>query len=109
MLSDLFWRDLQFFLTGNCGAVTGGIIGGWSSQFLGRRLAIIAMCIWTGAFIPLWILPTSFSGLALGAFFLQFGVQGAWGKSFYKWFLFPHMPKDSNYLLLVGKVLYRFI
>ncbi|PLW45376.1 hypothetical protein PCASD_03135 [Puccinia coronata f. sp. avenae] len=66
-------------IIGNCGAVTGGIIGGWSSQFLGRRLAIIAMCIWTGAFIPLWILPTSFSGLALGAFFLQFGVQGAWG------------------------------
>ncbi|EFP81651.2 MFS transporter, SHS family, lactate transporter [Puccinia graminis f. sp. tritici CRL 75-36-700-3] len=66
-------------IIGNCGAITGGILGGWSSQFLGRRLAIIAMCIWTGAFIPLWILPTSFSGLALGAFFLQFGVQGAWG------------------------------
>jgi len=54
-------------------------MGGWSSQFLGRRLAIIAMCVWTGAFIPLWILPNTFSGLALGAFFLQFGVQGAWG------------------------------
>ncbi|OAV91545.1 hypothetical protein PTTG_10069 [Puccinia triticina 1-1 BBBD Race 1] len=66
-------------IIGNCGAITGGIIGGWSSQFLGRRIAIIAMCIWTGAFIPLWILPNSFSGLALGAFFLQFGVQGAWG------------------------------
>ncbi|KAI7963341.1 hypothetical protein MJO29_003768 [Puccinia striiformis f. sp. tritici] len=66
-------------IIGNCGAITGGVIGGWSSQFLGRRLAIIAMCVWTGAFIPLWILPTSFSGLACGAFFLQFGVQGAWG------------------------------
>jgi len=66
-------------IIGNCGAVVGGIMGGWSSQFLGRRLAIIAMCVWTGAFIPLWILPNTFSGLALGAFFLQFGVQGAWG------------------------------
>lgn len=31
------------------------------------------------AFIPLWILPTSFSALAAGAFCVQFGVQGAWG------------------------------
>jgi SHS family lactate transporter-like MFS transporter len=32
-----------------------------------------------GAFIPLWILPTSFSALSAGAFCIQFGVQGAWG------------------------------
>lgn len=32
-----------------------------------------------GAFIPLWILPNSFGGLAAGAFCIQFGVQGAWG------------------------------
>ena len=31
------------------------------------------------AFIPLWILPRSFSALSAGAFCLQFGVQGAWG------------------------------
>ncbi|KAF9458790.1 carboxylic acid transporter [Collybia nuda] len=31
------------------------------------------------AFIPLWILPSSFSGLAAGAFCIQFGVQGAFG------------------------------
>ena len=30
-------------------------------------------------FIPLWILPSTFSGLAAGAFCIQFGVQGAWG------------------------------
>jgi len=30
-------------------------------------------------FIPLWILPSSFSALAAGAFCVQFGVQGAWG------------------------------
>jgi len=66
--------------TGNCGAVVGGILAGWLSQFLGRRLAIIGMCIWAAAFIPLWILPNTFAGLALGAFLLQFGVQGAWGQ-----------------------------
>jgi SHS family lactate transporter-like MFS transporter len=32
-----------------------------------------------GAFIPLWILPSSFSALSAGAFCIQFGVQGAWG------------------------------
>lgn len=32
-----------------------------------------------GCFIPLWILPSSFSALAAGAFCIQFGVQGAWG------------------------------
>jgi SHS family lactate transporter-like MFS transporter len=37
------------------------------------------MLIWVGCFIPLWILPNSFGALAAGAFFLQFGVQGAWG------------------------------
>jgi len=31
------------------------------------------------AFIPLWILPSSFSALSAGAFCVQFGVQGAWG------------------------------
>ena len=32
-----------------------------------------------GAFIPLWILPDTFSALSAGAFCIQFGVQGAWG------------------------------
>ena len=31
------------------------------------------------AFIPLWILPSSFPGLAAGAFFIQVGVQGPFG------------------------------
>ncbi|GAA6038147.1 hypothetical protein JCM8097_005758 [Rhodosporidiobolus ruineniae] len=66
-------------IIGNCGAIAGGTIAGWVSQFLGRRLTIIVMCIWTCAFIPLWLLPNSFGGLAAGAFFVQFGVQGAWG------------------------------
>ncbi|TNY18325.1 carboxylic acid transporter [Rhodotorula diobovata] len=66
-------------IVGNCGAIAGGSIAGYVSQFLGRRLTMIVMCIWTCAFIPLWLLPNSFGGLAAGAFFVQFGVQGAWG------------------------------
>ncbi|WVQ75950.1 hypothetical protein IAR50_005585 [Cryptococcus sp. DSM 104548] len=63
----------------NCGAVVGGTLAGWCSQFLGRRFAILACCVWTACWIPLWILPNSFGGLAAGGFFIQSGVQGAWG------------------------------
>ncbi|KAF8588586.1 MFS general substrate transporter [Ramaria rubella] len=66
-------------IIGNCGAVAGGAIAGFLSQYLGRRLTIIVFCCLIGAFIPLWILPTKFPGLAAGAFFIQIGVQGAWG------------------------------
>ncbi|PWZ02074.1 MFS general substrate transporter [Testicularia cyperi] len=63
----------------NCGAISGGFVAGYLSQYLGRRLTIIMFVIITGALIPAWILPNSFGALAAGAFFLQFGVQGAWG------------------------------
>ncbi|KAF9554612.1 carboxylic acid transporter protein [Agrocybe pediades] len=66
-------------IIGNCGAVAGGVFAGWSSQYIGRRLSIIVQVIIVGAFIPLWILPTSFRGLAIGAFCIQFGVQGSLG------------------------------
>lgn len=66
-------------IIGNCGAITGGAIAGSVSQYLGRRLTIIIFVLFSGAFIPLWILPSSFSGLSAGAFWVQFGVQGAWG------------------------------
>ena len=49
------------------------------SQYIGRRLTIIIFVLFCGAFIPLWILPSGFSALAAGAFWVQFGVQGAWG------------------------------
>jgi SHS family lactate transporter-like MFS transporter len=66
-------------IIGNCGAIAGGAFAGWISQFLGRRITIIAFTLLTAVFIPLWIIPSSFSGLAAGAFCVQFGVQGAWG------------------------------
>ena len=59
--------------------LTGSTFAGYVSQYIGRRLTIIVLVLWTGAFIPLWIIPSSFSALSAGAFFIQFGVQGAWG------------------------------
>ncbi|KIY50399.1 MFS general substrate transporter [Fistulina hepatica ATCC 64428] len=66
-------------IIGNCGAVAGGAIAGWASQYMGRRLTIIIFILITGVFVPLWIIPSSFSSLSAGAFCVQFGVQGAWG------------------------------
>ncbi|KAN0074572.1 MFS general substrate transporter [Tylopilus felleus] len=66
-------------IIGNVGAVAGGVIAGNTSQYLGRRLTIIVFILLVGAFVPLWIIPSSFSALAAGAFCVQFGVQGAWG------------------------------
>lgn len=66
-------------IIGNCGAIAGGLAAGYISQYAGRRLTIVAFVVLCGALIPAWILPNSFSGLAAGAFFIQFMVQGAWG------------------------------
>ncbi|KAH9053969.1 MFS general substrate transporter [Lactarius deliciosus] len=66
-------------IIGNCGAITGGAIAGTVSQYIGRRLTIILFVLFSAVFIPLWILPSSFSALSAGAFWVQFGVQGAWG------------------------------
>ncbi|KAF7308755.1 MFS domain-containing protein [Mycena kentingensis (nom. inval.)] len=66
-------------IIGNCGAIAGGTVAGYASQYLGRRITILCSVILLALFIPLWIIPTTFSGLAAGAFCVQFGVQGAWG------------------------------
>lgn len=69
-------------IIGNCGAIFGGFVTGYVSQFLGRRFTIILCCLFTGSMIPLWILPNSFGGLAAGAFFVQVGVQGELSMGF---------------------------
>jgi len=66
-------------IIGNCGAIAGGVTAGAVSQYLGRRLTIILFVLLIAVFIPLWIIPDKFGPLAAGAFFIQFGVQGAWG------------------------------
>jgi MFS transporter, SHS family, lactate transporter len=66
-------------ILGNIGAVIGGIIFGQLSNAVGRRLGLIAALVLSLAVIPLWAFGASLKALALGAFLMQVGVQGAWG------------------------------
>ncbi|KAI0906064.1 carboxylic acid transport protein [Ustulina deusta] len=61
------------------GAVVGGSIMGWLSQWLGRRRTIIGSAFLSGLLIPAWILPEGERALSVTGFFIQFFVQGAWG------------------------------
>ena len=61
------------------GAVVGGTIMGYLSQWLGRRRTIIGAALISGAIIPAWILPEGERALSVTGFFMQFFVQGAWG------------------------------
>ncbi|OJA19521.1 hypothetical protein AZE42_03201 [Rhizopogon vesiculosus] len=49
------------------------------ATIIGNCGAIAICVIFLAVFIPLWVLPNSFAALSAGAFFVQFGVQGAWG------------------------------
>lgn len=61
------------------GAVVGGILAGYYSQWFGRRATIMVLTIVGAAMIPPWVLPSSLPALSAGAFLIQFCVQGAWG------------------------------
>jgi SHS family lactate transporter-like MFS transporter len=61
------------------GAILGGLFFGRLSDLRGRRNAMIYAFIGAICMIPLWIIPTKFAVLAVGAMALQFMVQGAWG------------------------------
>ena len=63
----------------NIGAVLGAIMFGHISEKLGRRRSMIAALILSLAMIPAWAFGGSLAMLALGAFMMQVGVQGAWG------------------------------
>ncbi|CUM48114.1 uncharacterized protein AC631_03556 [Debaryomyces fabryi] len=62
----------------NLGAILGGIVMGHFSNFLGRRFSIIICCILGGALIYPWAFVKN-GGINAAVFFLQFGVQGAFG------------------------------
>jgi SHS family lactate transporter-like MFS transporter len=66
-------------ILGNIGAMVGGIIFGQLSNSAGRRFSLIAALILSLAVIPLWAFGSSLRTLAVGAFLMQVGVQGAWG------------------------------
>jgi len=63
----------------NIGAICGGILFGSLSERYGRRRCIIAASILSLLAIPPWAFANSIIVLAIGAFFMQFMVQGAWG------------------------------
>jgi MFS transporter, SHS family, lactate transporter len=63
----------------NIGAICGGILFGTLSEYFGRRRCIIIAALLTLPVIPLWAFSDGPVMLAIGAFLVQFMVQGAWG------------------------------
>jgi SHS family lactate transporter-like MFS transporter len=61
------------------GAIAGGILFGLGSDRLGRRRAIVLALGLAVLVIPLWAFAPSLPLLVMGAFLMQFMVQGAWG------------------------------
>jgi MFS transporter, SHS family, lactate transporter len=63
----------------NIGAIIGGIVCGTLSERFGRRRIIVICSLLSLPIIPLWAFAGGAPMLALGAFLMQFAVQGAWG------------------------------
>jgi SHS family lactate transporter-like MFS transporter len=63
----------------NLGAILGGLVFGAFSEQLGRRRAIVVAALLTLPVIPLWAFSNNVVLLSIGAFLIQFFVQGAWG------------------------------
>jgi len=78
-------RQLNHTLVGsiaiiyNIGAIIGAIAFGLLSEHIGRRHTIILAALCALPLVPLWVFSSHLIWLSLGAFFLQFCVQGAWG------------------------------
>lgn len=66
-------------IVANIGAIVGGISFGAFSETIGRRRAIIIAALLSLPMISLWAYSETAVMLALGAFLMQFCVQGAWG------------------------------
>jgi SHS family lactate transporter-like MFS transporter len=61
------------------GAILGGLSFGLFSDRKGRRRAMVTAVLCALLLIPLWIFAPSTSLIIIGAFLMQFMVQGAWG------------------------------
>ncbi|MGD0073517.1 MAG: MFS transporter [Candidatus Binataceae bacterium] len=63
----------------NLGALAGGLCFGLLSDRIGRRRAMVGAVVLALLMIPMWAYTSSAVMLAVGAFAMQFMVQGAWG------------------------------
>jgi MFS transporter, SHS family, lactate transporter len=61
------------------GAIGGSITFGTLSQRFGRRAAVMLCAVLAACAIPLWAFSPTVALLAVGAFIIQFMIQGAWG------------------------------
>jgi MFS transporter, SHS family, lactate transporter len=63
----------------NLAAMTGAVVFGRASDWLGRRNTIYVALVFCVLAIPAWAFGQSWTTLTLGAMMMQFGVQGAFG------------------------------
>jgi MFS transporter, SHS family, lactate transporter len=63
----------------NVGALLGALIFGRISERLGRRQTLVLATVVSLCVIPAWAFGKTLLTLAMGAFLIQVGVQGAWG------------------------------
>lgn len=61
------------------GAIGGGLVVGWYSDRYGRRRAMATSALLGLLLVPLWVFAPRMVWIAIGAFGMQFMVQGAWG------------------------------
>jgi len=63
----------------NVGAVVGAVIFGLLSERIGRRYSMLCALAVALLIMPVWAFGSTLLMLAIGAFIMQMGVQGAWG------------------------------
>jgi SHS family lactate transporter-like MFS transporter len=73
------WQESNLISVAMVGAILGGTCFGFLSDTFGRRRSIIVAFVTAICIVPLWAFAPTVPLLFVGAFLLQFCVQGAWG------------------------------